>query len=312
MQLRKVTPARAQKGYRNDGDGADRLHQALHERQLLQASDMMHATLMLMSSVVGVPLPKMQQPRQRERRRPSHFWYEDAHTWKIVVCTWAAARQAMVRVRYFLGGEDGAVDSKNGGWRPVHRRGRDRGLAQECRPVRRGCGAAPLGLSPTSFEALCACTCCGTPLFIPLARGASSAVACMAATIRQGDTLPPYRLRCVTCGTDRQGCQCGTGVGARSWWARCINILHDEHFTPFRHISTHARRCLSRTQASCQSHTATHRVKRGNVFCTRRGRGRAASALVTTACACMPSAGRKTPSALLSERVYTVTGPTHR
>jgi hypothetical protein len=130
MQLRKVTPARAQKGYRNDGDGADRLHQALHERQLLQASDMMHATLMLMSSVVGVPLPKMQQPRQRERRRPSHFWYEDAHTWKIVVCTWAAARQAMVRVRYFLGGEDGAVDSKNGGWRPVHRRGRDRGLAQ--------------------------------------------------------------------------------------------------------------------------------------------------------------------------------------
>jgi hypothetical protein len=72
MQLRKVIPARAQKGYRNDGDGADRLHQALHERQLLQASDMMHATLMLMSSVVGVPLPKMQQSRQRERRWPSH------------------------------------------------------------------------------------------------------------------------------------------------------------------------------------------------------------------------------------------------
>jgi hypothetical protein len=47
---------------------------------------MMHAALMLMSSVVGVPLPKMQQSRQRERRQPSRFWYEDAHTWKIVVC----------------------------------------------------------------------------------------------------------------------------------------------------------------------------------------------------------------------------------
>jgi hypothetical protein len=71
MRLRKVTLARAQKGYRNDGDGADRLHQALHdERQLLQASDIMHAALMLVSTVVGVPLPKLQQSQVASRAAP--------------------------------------------------------------------------------------------------------------------------------------------------------------------------------------------------------------------------------------------------
>jgi hypothetical protein len=203
-----MTLAEVQKGYRDDGDGDDSLsqreqhQQALHlsqERQLLQAAAMIHTALMLVSGVAGVPLPNLQQSRRQSRRRPSRFWYEDAHTWQIVVCTWAAARQAMVRVRYFLEDEDGAVDPKSGDWRPVHRRGHDAGMARECQPLQRGCGTAPLGLSPTSFKALCACACCGTPLFIPLARGVSSAAACMAARSRQGDTLPPYRLRCVSC-----------------------------------------------------------------------------------------------------------------
>jgi hypothetical protein len=71
---------------------------------------MIHTALMLVSGVAGVPLPNLQQSLWQSRRRPSRFWYEDAHTWQIVVCTWAAARQAMVRVRYFLEDEDGAVD----------------------------------------------------------------------------------------------------------------------------------------------------------------------------------------------------------
>jgi hypothetical protein len=179
MRPHGVTLAVVRKGYKDDSDGDDSLSQrqqqlqASHlsqKQQLLQATAMIHRALMLVSSVAGVLLPKLQQSQQREQRQPSRFWYEDAHTWKIMVCTWTAARQAMVRVRYFLEGEDGSVDSKSGGWRLVHRRGHDGGLAWECRPLRRGCGTTPLGLSPTSFEALCACSCCGARLFIPLAR----------------------------------------------------------------------------------------------------------------------------------------------
>eukprot|EP01047_Picozoa_sp_COSAG01_P013747 COSAG01_NODE_654_length_14482_cov_20.826347_4_plen_73_part_00 len=46
-------------------------------------------------------------------------------------CTWAAARQAMIRVRYFLDGDDGAMDPAGGGWRPVKRQAHD-GVALLC------------------------------------------------------------------------------------------------------------------------------------------------------------------------------------
>jgi hypothetical protein len=79
----------ARKGYKDDSDGDDNLsqrqqqQQAPHlsqEQQLLQATAMIHRALMLVSSVAGVPLPKLQQSQQREQQQPSHFWYEDAHT----------------------------------------------------------------------------------------------------------------------------------------------------------------------------------------------------------------------------------------
>ena len=86
---------------------------------------MMRIAIRLVNGVAGVPLLNLHHSRRQSRRQPSRFWYEDAHTWKIVVCTWAAASQAMVRARYFLGGDDGAVDPTSGNWRPVHRRGHD-------------------------------------------------------------------------------------------------------------------------------------------------------------------------------------------
>ena len=101
MRPRGMTLAEVQKGYRDDGDGDDSLSQRQQqqqapqlsqERQLLQAAAMIHTALMLVSGVAGVPLPNLQQSRRQSRRRPSRFWYEDAHTWQIVVCTWAAAR----------------------------------------------------------------------------------------------------------------------------------------------------------------------------------------------------------------------------
>jgi hypothetical protein len=113
MRPRGMTLAEVRKRYRDDVDGDASLSQRQQrqqapqlsqERQLLQAAAMIHTALMLVSGVAGVPLPNLQQSRWQSQRQPSRFWYEDAHTWKIVVCTWAADRQAMVRVRYFLEG----------------------------------------------------------------------------------------------------------------------------------------------------------------------------------------------------------------
>ena len=141
----------------------------------------------------------VQKTPRRQCRQSAHFCYMDAYCWQVVTCTWPSARQAMVRVRYFLDGSGGAIDPQSGEWRPVHRRISDIGLALECRPQRRGSGNLPLGLSPLSFRAMCACTCCAAPVFIPLARRGSAAAECMAARVRQGDDAPPYRLRCVSC-----------------------------------------------------------------------------------------------------------------
>ena len=129
------------------GDGNDKQH--LHQ-QFKRISDLMRAAHTLLGDIAGVPLPDLRPSQQRQQRRPSQYVYQDAHTQAIVMCTWAAARQAMIRVRYFLDGDAGAMDPAGGGWRPIKRQAHDRGLAQECRPVRRGCGTAPLGLTPAS------------------------------------------------------------------------------------------------------------------------------------------------------------------
>jgi hypothetical protein len=179
------------------GDGNDKRHL---QQQFKRISDLMRAAHTLLGDIAGVPLPDLRPSQQRQQRRPSRYIYRDAHTQASVMCTWAAARQAMIRVRYFLDGDAGAMDPAGSGWRPIKRQAHDRGLAQECRPVRRGCGTAPLGLTPASFEELCACTGCGAPVFVPLSRGRSSVATCMAARARQGDNRPPYRLRCVRCG----------------------------------------------------------------------------------------------------------------
>ena len=99
----------------DDGHQPEQQNKARQERHLQLAADLMRTALTLL---VGV-----QKTRRRQRRQPAHYCYMDVYSWTIVDCTWACARQAMVRVRYFLKGDDGAVDPRNGGWRPVHRRG---------------------------------------------------------------------------------------------------------------------------------------------------------------------------------------------
>ena len=183
-----------------------------HLRQQLQhASDSLRTVQTLLGDIIGVPLPDLRPPEQRQQRRPLQYVYQDAHTQAIVMCTWAAARQAMIRVRYFLDGDAGAMHPAGGGWRPVKRQAHDGGLAQECRPVRRGCSTPPpLGLTPASFEELCACTGCGAPVFVPLSRGRSSAATCADARARQGDNRPPYRLHCISGVASLSLCDCVT------------------------------------------------------------------------------------------------------
>ena len=175
----------------DDGHQPEQQHNARQETHMQVATGLMRMALRLVGGV--------QKTRRRQRRQPAHYCYMDAYSWTIVDCTWACAQQAIVRVRYFLKGDDGAVDPRKGGWRPVHRRGSDAGMALECRPKRRGSGSVQLGLSPSSFKAMCACACCGTPVFVPRARVRSSAASCMAARDRQGDDALPYRLRCLAC-----------------------------------------------------------------------------------------------------------------
>ena len=101
--------------------GGDSNNERHLQQQLQQVSDLMRAAHTLLGDIVGVLLPDLRPSQQRHQRRPSRYFYRDAHTQDIVQCTWAAARQAMIRVRYFLDGDDGAMDPAGGGWRPVKR-----------------------------------------------------------------------------------------------------------------------------------------------------------------------------------------------
>eukprot|EP01047_Picozoa_sp_COSAG01_P017454 COSAG01_NODE_924_length_12710_cov_10.895567_18_plen_123_part_00 len=74
------------------GDGNDERHL---RQQLQQVSDLMRAAYTLLGDIVGVPLLDLRPSQQRQQRRPSRYFYRDAHTQDIVQCTWAAAMLLM-------------------------------------------------------------------------------------------------------------------------------------------------------------------------------------------------------------------------